>query len=99
LGGYEVLNFVFISIKMRKEGLFTLRERIAQRRPVSGEMPIYLMPAVLAKGGLMKMLGENSLQPAKKSHNYYTRPRQIYKSKAIIFGQLQRRDCKAGAPE
>jgi hypothetical protein len=81
---------------MRKKALFSWMEKITQRRLLPGEMSIYMMPAVLVKGGLMKLLGENSLQPAKKSHNYYTRPRQIYKFTGVIFRQLQGRDCKTG---
>jgi hypothetical protein len=90
---------VSASIKMRKKALFSWIKKITQKRRLPGKMSIYMVPAVLAKGGLMKMLGENSLQPAKKSHNYYTRQRQIYKSIAVIFGQLQGRDCKAGTLE
>jgi len=43
------------------------------------------MPAVSAKGGLMKILGENSLQPAKESRNYYTTLCKNYKLAVIIF--------------
>jgi len=42
------------------------------------------MPAVLAKGGLMKISGESSLQPAKKSHKYYTRLGKNYKFAGTI---------------
>lgn len=69
---------------MRKKGLSSLRELSAQSRFEFSKMLIYLIPAVLAKGGLMKILGESSLQPAQEGHNYYTRMSKKYKFEGII---------------
>jgi len=69
---------------MRKKGLSSLRELSAQSRLTYSKMLMYLMPAVLAKGGLMKILGESSLQPAQESHNYYTGLCKKYKFEGII---------------
>ena len=69
---------------MSKKGLSSLRELSAQSRLVISKMLTYSMPAVLAKGGLMKILGESSLQPAQESHNYYTRLSKKYKFEGII---------------
>jgi hypothetical protein len=57
---------------MRKKKQFPFCELSAQMRNVFSKVLIYRMPAVLAKGGLMKILGESSFQPAKKNHEYYT---------------------------
>jgi hypothetical protein len=84
----EALTGLSTGIEMRKKELFSFRERSAHRRLVFGKMLTYLMPAALAKGGLMKILGENSLQPAKESHSYYTRLRKNYKFAGIFIGQL-----------
>jgi hypothetical protein len=69
---------------MRKKELYSLRELSAQSRLAFKKMLTYLMPAVLAKGGLMKILGVSSLQPAQESHNYYTRLCKKFKFVGII---------------
>ena len=84
----EALTGLSAGIEMRKKKQSSFCERSAQGRLVFNKMLIYQMPAVLAKGGLMKILGENSLQPAKKNHGYYTRLCKNYKFAGTIFGQL-----------
>jgi len=69
----EALAGLSAGIEMRKKKQSSFCDRIAQRPIVFSKMLIYLTPAALAKGGLMKILGENPLQPAKKSRKYYTR--------------------------
>jgi hypothetical protein len=73
---------------MRKKKQFSFWERSAQSRLVFSKMLTYLMPAVLAKGGLMKILGESSLQPARESQMYYTRLGKKYKFAGTIFRKL-----------
>jgi hypothetical protein len=62
-------------------------------------MLTFLLPAVLAKGGLMKILGVSLLQPAQESHGYYTIPGKNYKVARTIFGQLQGTNYKAETQE
>jgi hypothetical protein len=73
---------------MRKKKQFSFWERSAQSRLVFSKILTYQMPAVLAKGGLMKILGESSLQAAQESQMYYTRLRKNYKFTGTFFGQL-----------
>jgi len=83
---YGALTGLSAGIEMRKKELSSLRQRSPQKRLVISEMLIYLMPAVLAKGGLMKILGESFLQPAQESHKYYTRLGKNYKFAGTILG-------------
>ncbi len=69
----EALTAFSTGIEMRKKNQSFFGDRRAQGRLVFNKMLIYQMPAVLAKRGLMKILGENSLQPAKTSHMHYIR--------------------------
>ncbi len=73
---------------MKKKNQSSFCDRSAQGQFVFSKMKLYLMPAVLTKGWLMKILGENSLQPAKKGHRYYIREGKNYKLAGTIFGQL-----------
>ena len=84
----EGLTGLSAGIEMRKKNQSSFCDRSVQGQFVFSKMKTYLMPAVLAKGGLMKILGENSLQPAKKSHRHYIRLGKNYKLAGTIFGQL-----------
>jgi hypothetical protein len=84
----EALSGLSAGIEMRKNKQSSFCELIIKRRIAFSEMLIYLMPAVLAKGGLMKILGEGSLQPARESRYYYTGLDKKYKSSGAILGRL-----------
>ncbi len=62
----EALTGLSAGIEMRKKNQSSFCDRSVQGQFVFSKMKTYLMPVVLAKGGLMKILGETSLQPAKK---------------------------------
>ncbi len=51
----EALTGLSTGIEMRKNKKSSFCDRIAHRRLVFSKMLTYLMPAVLAKGGLMKI--------------------------------------------
>jgi len=93
----EALTGLSAGIEMRKKNQSSFCYRSAQERLVFNKMLIYQMPAFLAKGGLMKISGENSIQPAKENHRYYIRLCKNHKFAGTIFGQLLGTNCKAGA--
>ena len=84
----EALTGLSAGIEMRKKELSSLRDLSAQSRLVFSKMLTYLMPAVLAKGGLMKILDGSSLQPAQESQKYYTRLCKNHKFAGTIFRRL-----------